>query len=94
MPLSPGDRVVKLAGRLLELGISRDRVVELLSHPHDEVENQLDWLPFRKATRRGAFVIEAIRKKYKPPKEFYYAKDSIKAAREAHSVDKDAEYGD
>lgn len=89
MPLSPGDRAVKLAGRLLELGISRDRVIELLSHPHDEIENQLDWLPFRKAKRPGAFLIDAVRHKYKPPKEFYYAKDSIKPAREAHSVDQD-----
>ena len=94
MPLSPSDRIVKLAGRLLELGISKDRVVEMLTHPLDEVENQLDWLPFRKAKRPGAFVIDAIRHKYKPPKEFYYAKDSIKAARAPYSVDQDAEHGD
>ena len=94
MPLSPGDRAVKLAGRLLELGVSRDRVVELLCYSHDEVENQLDWLPFRKAKRPGDFVIDAIRHKYKPPKEFYYAKDSIKSARAPYTLDKDAEHGD
>ena len=64
-PESHADRTVRLAARLLKLGISRDGVLDLLvGYPLDEVENQLDWLPYRKAKRPGAFVIEAIRHKY------------------------------
>ena len=82
MAASPGDRSVEIAGRLLQLGISHAGCIELLQFPLDEVERQLDYLPYRKAKRPGAFLINAVRNRYSPPKEIYYAKDSI----EAHGV--------
>ena len=82
MAASPGDRNVQIAAKLLQLSISHAGVVELLQFPPDEVEQQLLWLPFRKAKRPGAFLINAVRNHYSPPKESYYAKDQI----EAHGV--------
>lgn len=83
MTASPGDRNVQIAAKLLQLGISHSGVVELLQFPLDEVERQLSWLPYRNAKRPGAFLIKAVRQTYAPPKEFYYAKDQVKA----HGVD-------
>ena len=91
MSASPGDRAVKLAGRMLQLGIARDMVHELLSYPLDQVEAQLDWLPYRaNVKRQGAFLINAIRRNYSPPKQFYYA--HIKAIRgvRAQTLDEDS----
>ncbi len=87
MAASPGDRNVQVAAKLLQLGISHAGVVELLQFPLDQVEQQLEWLPFRKAKRPGAFLINAVRNKYSPPKEAYYAKDQIKAHGVDDSVD-------
>jgi hypothetical protein len=79
MAASHGDRNVQAAAKLLQLGISHAGVIELLQFPIDQVEQQLEWLPFRKAKRPGAFLINAVRNNYSPPKEAYYAKDQIKA---------------
>ncbi len=80
MDASRGDRSVQIAGRLLQLGISHAGCIELLQFPLEQVEQQLEWLPFRaKVKRPGAFLINAVRNHYSPPKEFYYAKDQIKA---------------
>lgn len=94
MSASPGDRAVRLAGRMLELGLTQEAVVEMLSYPLEVVEAQLDWLPYRKAKRRGAFLIGAIRRNYSAPKEFYYA--HIKAIQNngVEFLDEDAERGD
>jgi hypothetical protein len=94
MAVSPGDRAVKLAGRLLELGISKEAVIELLTYPLDQVEAQLNFLPYRKAKRPGAFVIGAIRRNYSAPKGFYYANFKAIQSRRAHSLDQDAEHSD
>lgn len=79
MAASHGDRSVQIAAKLLQLGISHVGVIELLQFPLDEVERQLEWLPFRKAHRPGAFLINAVRSKYSPPKEAFYAKNQVKA---------------
>ncbi|MBI1331275.1 MAG: hypothetical protein GC165_00175 [Armatimonadetes bacterium] len=64
-------------------------MTELLMFPLDDLEKQIDWLPLRKAKRPGAYLIEAVRRKYQPPKEFFYAKDQIEAARIADTLDTD-----
>jgi len=80
MSTSPGDRAVWLAGRLLELGISKDTVFELMSYPPDQVEAQLNFLSFRNVKRPGGFLVSAIRRNYALPKGFYYA--NVKSIRE------------
>lgn len=71
----PSDRALNLAKRLFQLHVSHAGVVELLTtHSLDIVERQLDYLPYRKAKRPEAFIIEAIRRNYSPPKEYFYAK--------------------
>lgn len=90
MNVSPGDRAVQLAGKLLQLGLTHAAVAEMLSFPLDDLEAQLNWLPYRKAKRPGAFLINAVRRNYSPPKEFYYA--NLKAIRnhQNDAVDPDA----
>lgn len=68
------ERATKIAMELMKLGISHAGIVELLAEDFDEIERQLSYLPYRKARRPGAFLIEAVRKRYSPPKEVYYAK--------------------
>lgn len=91
MSASPGDRAVQLAGRLLQLGLTHTAVVEMLSFPLDDLEAQLNWLPYRKAKRPGAFLINAVRRNYSPPKDFYYANLKAIRDRQNDSVDTDSE---
>ncbi len=75
------DRATKLALELMKLGISELGVTELLSgYPFQEIERQLDFLPYRRAKRPGAFLIEAVRNKYSPPKEFYASNQTHSSA--------------
>jgi len=68
------DRAIIVASELMQLGVSKLGVTDLLTHyPLEQIERQLLYLPFRKAKRPGAFVVEAIRHDYSPPKEFFYA---------------------
>jgi hypothetical protein len=68
------DRLVLASMRLQQLGVSQAGTVELISqYPIEAIESQLDWLPYRKAKRPGAFIVEAIRNSYSPPKELFYA---------------------
>lgn len=68
------DRLVLASMRLQQLGVSQAGTVELISqYPIEAIEAQLDWLPYRKAKRPGAFIVEAIRNSYSPPKELFYA---------------------
>ena len=86
------DRLVQLAVELFKIGVSKSGVEELLSlHELDEVERQIAYLPYRKAKRPEAFVIEAVRRQYSPPKEFYYAHDSTQSINPEKSLDADAE---
>lgn len=77
---------------LLVLGVSRAGVEKLLSHHDlDEVERQLAYLPYRHAKRPEAFIVEAVRNKYSPPKEFYYAANEATAAGADDALDEDPE---
>lgn len=77
---------------LLVLGVSRAGVEKLLSnHDLDEVERQLAYLPFRHAKRPEAFIVEAVRNKYSPPKEFYYAANEAAATGTDDPMDEDSE---
>lgn len=83
------DRQILLAVRLQELGVSQAGVVELLSqYPLDLVEQQLEWLPMRKAKRPEAFIIEAVRNNYSPPKEAFHAQTEKPAPQPEALMDK------
>lgn len=83
------DRQILLAVRLQELGVSQAGVVELLSqYPLDLIEQQLAWLPMRKAKRPEAFIIEAVRNNYSPPKETFHAQTEKPAPQPEALVDK------
>ena len=82
------DRKTRLAVELYKIGVSKDGVVELLSQfSEDEIEQQLIYLPYRRAKRQEAFIVEAIRKSYSPPKEYYYAQAKADLAPAFDSVD-------
>lgn len=86
------DRQILLAVRLQELGVSQAGVVELLSqYPLDLIEQQLAWLPMRKAKRPEAFIIEAVRNNYSPPKEAFHAQTEKPAPQPEALMDKAAE---
>jgi len=80
-------RAVNIALDLLKLGVSSSGVDELLSFPHDLVEQQLEWLPFRKAKRPEALIIQAVRRNYSPPKELYYAPPQTPSSHRSHPLD-------
>lgn len=85
------ERATKLAGELYKLGLSQAGVVDLLSnYSLDAIEEQLFYLPHRKAKRPGAFLVDAVRNHYSPPKEFYYAKTEPQPSEARNSVAKDA----
>lgn len=64
---NPDPRRVALAVELFQLGVSHAGVVELLGYDLDVIERQLRYLPFRKAKRPSAFIVDAIRMDYSPP---------------------------
>lgn len=85
------ERATKLAGELYKLGLSQAGVVDLLSnHSLDAIEEQLFYLPHRKAKRPGAFLVDAVRNHYSPPKEFYYAKTEPQSAEAGDALAEDA----
>ena len=85
------ERLTRLAMELLVLGVSRPGVERLLSHHDlDEVERQLAYLPYRHAKRPEAFIVEAVRNKYSPPKEFYYAANESTATGSDDAMDEDS----
>ena len=84
--------VMQIAVELKKLGVSQAGIVDLLSnYPYDVIERQLEFLPFRKAKRKEAFIIDAIRNNYSAPKEFYYAQIETPPADEPAAMDEDAE---
>lgn len=86
------DRKTRLAVELYKLGVSKDGVVELLSqYSEDEIEQQLIYLPYRKAKRQEAFIVDAIRKSYSPPKEYYYAQAKADLAAAFDAVDQSSQ---
>ena len=87
----PSDRMVQIAMKLQLLGVSGAGITELLCYDLDLVERQLEFLPFRKAKRPEAFIIEAVRNNYNPPKEFYYAKTETQPAPSTQRLDQDSQ---
>lgn len=86
------EEATQLAMELLKLGVSKKGVEELLNHyPYEEIRRQLDFLPMRKAKRPEAFVVEAIRHSYSPPKEHFYASTETDSAGSPRPVDQSAE---
>jgi hypothetical protein len=68
------ERAIKLAIELQKLGVSQLGCTRLLvEHSFEEIERQLEYLPYRKASRPEALIVEAIRHNYSPPKEFFHA---------------------
>lgn len=83
---------IELAKRLHLVGVSKDGVVELLwKFPLERIEAQLEYLPYRKAKRPEAMIIESIRKNYSPPKEFYYARSKSELTAAFESLDEGSE---
>jgi hypothetical protein len=89
--VEPDPRAVELALDLMKLGVASHMVTELLGYEYDLIERQLAYLPFRKAKRPEAFIIDAIRRDYSPPKEFFYAPNQIDEPRQDGPVDQDAQ---
>lgn len=81
-------RAVRIAVELQLLGVSQAGVIELLSqHPYEEIERQLSYMPFRRAKRPEAFIMEAVRNRYSPPKELLNAKTQAPASAPLPVVD-------
>ncbi len=85
------DRAVKVAVELYKLGLSQAGVEDLILHNSlDAIEEQLFYLPHRKARRPGAFLVDAVRNHYSPPKEFYYAKTEPQSTEAGDTLAEDA----
>lgn len=88
-------RATQIAYRLLSLGVSNRGVQELMNgYPYDQIERQLDFLPHRNAKRPEAFIVDAIRNNYSPPKEHYYAKAQTEPAEVSVSLDEGSQLPD
>lgn len=86
------ERMTAVATELFKLNVSNAGVSQLLrDYPVEEIERQLMYLPYRKAKRPNAFIIEAVRGNYSPPKEFTYAKYLPKVPATHDRVDEDPE---
>lgn len=86
------DKKIELARQLHLIGVSKDGVIELLwKYPLDRISAQLEYLPYRKAKRPEAMIIESIRKDYTPPKEFYYARSQSELREAFESLDEGSE---
>jgi hypothetical protein len=60
---------VRLARALLELGVGAGTTREILAHyDPDLVDQQLAWLPFRRARRPSRLIVAAIRDNYEKPR--------------------------
>lgn len=68
------NRAFEIAYALMRLGVSKSGVERLTSeYPYDLIEQQLKYLPFRKARRPEAMIIQSIRRNYSAPKDYFYA---------------------
>lgn len=91
-PSEPRDeRMVRLAQQLQLAGVSQAVTAQLLAHDLDIIERQLAYLPYRKCRRPEAFLVEAIRKDYSPPKDFFYAANVAQARRVRQPLDQDSQ---
>lgn len=54
--------------RLLRVGILPEQAEALIAHyPYEEIEQQLDWLPYRTVRKPAPFLIAAIENRYAEP---------------------------
>lgn len=89
----PNDPAVELAKKLHLLGISHVGIVEVMSqYAHDRIRQQLAYLPYRRAKRPEAFLIEAVRNNYSPPKEYFHAQAEIRRSGSQPLVDQGSEH--
>lgn len=86
------ERATRIAYNLMRLGVSHQGVQRLLNeYPYELVEKQLAYLPFRKARRPEAMIIQSIRRNYTAPKEFFYATHQTNPSSAHRPVDQGAE---
>lgn len=88
------ERLRDIAVELMKLGVSQRGVQELLTFPPELVERQLKYLPYRKAKRPEAFIIDAVRNNYSAPKEFFYAPPKAQPAAPVNQLDKGSQLPD
>ncbi|MEI7576406.1 MAG: hypothetical protein WCK51_05895 [Armatimonadota bacterium] len=87
------DPAVELAKELHLLGISHVGIVEVMSqYSHERIRQQLAYLPYRRAKRPEAFLIEAVRNNYSPPKEYFHAQAEIRRSASEQLVDQGSEH--
>lgn len=81
-------RATNIAYQLLKLGVSSRGVQELMTgYAYDLIERQLGYLPYRRAKRPEAMIVDAIRNDYSPPKDYYRAKAQTQLPEVGVSVD-------
>ena len=62
------DRMVRLGVERQRMGVSERVAFELLaSYPLDAIEQQIEWLPHRRAKRRSSLIVAAIKGDYEKP---------------------------
>ncbi len=77
---------------LNDLGVSHKAILDLIeTYPHELIEKQLKYLPYRNARRPEAFIVDAIRFNYSAPKEFFYAKNKAALRKLREELDQDAQ---
>ncbi len=87
------ERPTQIAMDLLKLGVSHSGIQELLvNYPYDVIERQISFMPYRKAKRPEAFIMEAVRRNYSPPKEIFYAKNKAKPTTTVDTVDEGSKH--
>ncbi len=82
------ERLTRIALELQKLGVSQDGTLDILvKYPLEIIEAQLSYMPYRRAKRPEAFIVEAIRKNYSPPTNAFYAEAKAQLAATLFRVD-------
>lgn len=93
-PVTPeplDERLVRIGRKLQEIGMDYAGIAFLFKYDLDEIEKQLSYLPYRKSRRPAALLIEAVRRRYSPPKGIFYASHIAHAKRRHRALDEDPE---
>ena len=86
------ERATQIALNLMSLGVSKAGISELFkNHTYEDIELQLRYLPYRKAKRPEAFIMEAVRHNYSAPKEFFNAQTETHPTASGGALDEGAE---
>ena len=62
-----GDRLVRAAAKLRQMGVSHQKVTQLLLFDLERVERQLAWFPYRSARKKASLIVAAIENDYEAP---------------------------